>query len=265
MESTVNLWKAKDVGRRATLASVSPLTDSPKYASEIEQEAFRKIKKWKAGFALKLDKVLGRRFEEKADNRDELKPKAQKKPKVFKVPMHLSEEELRQMKSNVILELKRKSIVPGEHGELNGSAVPPPPPPPIPRVRFPKKPPADQTPGNLRAQMLKELSSRVSAVFDSEESASCVKPTAVVPNLQSTSVHPRCDEEPYVSSVLGIGLLDPSSVNDLLRWHESERARLRKELEKLPQDKGGKKVINLPISSSLNTEHADYFTDKVKA
>ena len=57
--AAVRMWRTKQSERRATIASDSPLTDIPKYASEIEQQAFSRIKQLKNSFALTLNNVLG--------------------------------------------------------------------------------------------------------------------------------------------------------------------------------------------------------------
>lgn len=234
VEAAVRLWQAKESRRRTTLASGSPLTDCSKYASEIEQHAFRKIKKWKDTFALKLNNVLGERFQEIASKREE-EINRNKKPKLLKVPMNLSDKEMGQLKNNLLLELKRKSIAVDGRTSLPTDVSSSPPPPPIPRVKFPKKPPSEHNPADLRAQMMKELSRRVSCVPNDDEALHCYKPSAIVPGMSTTSVQVKSQQVVCVPGANTSKTLDPSSVRDLLSWHEAERKRLKAELEKLPQ------------------------------
>ncbi|XP_020627138.1 uncharacterized protein LOC110064425 isoform X4 [Orbicella faveolata] len=240
VEGAVKLWKKKEPGRRATLASVSPLTDSPKYASEIEQQAFRKIKKWKDSFALKLNNVLGERFQEMAAKRDEELAR-KKKPKVLKVPMNLSDKEMGQLKNNLLLELKRKSVGSDDHEDL--ARVPPPSPLPIPRVKFPRRASSDQKPADLRVQMMEELSRRVSFAGDNEDALHCYKPSSLVPDLLKTLPQTKRQGVVYIPSGTRSTTLDPDSIRDLLSWHEAERKRLKAELEGLPQAQWGEKQV----------------------
>ena len=224
------------------------MSDCPKYASEIEQQAFRKIKKWKDSFAFKLNNVLGERFQEMAAKREE-ESNQKKKPKVFKVPMNLSDKEMGQLKNNLLLELKRKSIGDGDNDSLPKDNLPCPPPPPIPRVRFPRRPSADQDPVDLRAQMMKELGRRVSCVPDDEETFHCYKPSSLVPDLSKTSLKDKPQSIVYIPHGK---TLDPDSIRDLLSWHEAERKRLQAELGKLPQAEqtGGQQVCNQIVIKS---------------
>lgn len=243
VEAAFRLWKTKETGRRATIASDSPLTDSSKYASEIEQQAFRRIKKWKNSFALKLNNVLGERFREMVANKEEELTR-KKKPKVLNVPMNLSDKEMGQLRNKMLMELKQKSIGGGSHEALVSNEVPPPPKLPIPRVKFPRKASSDQNPADLRAQMMKELSRRVSSVLDDEEAAHCCKPSSLVPVSTKTSPQAKHQNVVYAPQETGFKLLDPDSVHDLLNWHEAERKRLKAELEGLPQaDSGGRQVV----------------------
>ena len=106
--AAVRMWRTKQSERRATIASDSPLTDIPKYASEIEQQAFSRIKQWKNSFALKLNNVLGERFQEMVAKKEE-ESSQKKKPKVLNVPMNLSDQEIGQLRNKILLELKQKS------------------------------------------------------------------------------------------------------------------------------------------------------------
>ena len=48
--------------RRVTIATETPSKElSPHYATKLEKQAFKKIKEWKEGFAIKLDQVLQQR------------------------------------------------------------------------------------------------------------------------------------------------------------------------------------------------------------
>lgn len=172
-----------------------------------------------------------------------------KKPKVFKVPMNLSDKEMGQLKNNLLLELKRKSIGDGDNDSLPKDNLPCPPPPPIPRVRFPRRPSADQDPVDLRAQMMKELGRRVSCVPDDEETFHCYKPSSLVPDLSKTSLKDKPQSIVYIPHGK---TLDPDSIRDLLSWHEAERKRLQAELGKLPQAEqtGGQQVCNQIVIKS---------------
>lgn len=250
VEAAVKLWKTKEAGRRATVASMSPLTDMPKYASEIEQQAFRKIKKWKDSFALKLNNVLGERFQEMAAKREEELAR-KKKPKVLNVPMNLSDKEMGQLRNNLLLELKRKSSGGAAHDvSLANEYVPPPPPLPIPRVKFPRRASSNQNPADLRAQMMKELSSRVSCVVSDEEELHCYKPSSLVPDLAKTSLQTKHQKVVYIPRGMASKTLDPDSIRDLLSWHEAERKRLKAELEGLPQAESGEKQVCCNIKSN---------------
>lgn len=245
VEAAVKLWKTKETGRRVTLASVSPLTDCPKYASEIEQQAFRRIKKWKDSFALKLNNVLGERFQEMAAKREE-ELNRKKRPKVLNVPMNLSEKEMGQLRNKMLLELKRKSIGSGSSEALVNNDAPLPPSHPIPRIKFPRRASGNLNPADLRSQMMKELSGRVSScVPDDEEAFHCYKPSSLVPGLSRTSLETKRQNVVYIPGGIGYKILDPDSIHDLLSWHEAERKRLKAELEGLPQaGSGGKQVIS---------------------
>ena len=159
--AAVRMWRTKQSERRATIASDSPLTDIPKYASEIEQQAFSRIKQWKNSFALKLNNVLGERFQEMVAKKEE-ESWRKKKPKVLNVPMNLSGQEIGQLRNKILLELKQKSTGGGSHEALAGNDVHLPPMLPIPRVKFPRKASSHRDPAD---QMMKELSRRVSSVW----------------------------------------------------------------------------------------------------
>ena len=133
--AAVRMWRTKQSERRATIASDSPLTDIPKYASEIEQQAFSRIKQWKNSFALKLNNVLGERFQEMVAKKEE-ESWRKKKPKVLNVPMNLSDQEIGQLRNKILLELKQKSTGGGSHEALADNDVPL---PANPRVKISKK------------------------------------------------------------------------------------------------------------------------------
>ena len=235
VEAAVRLWKNKQSGRRATLATVSPLSDCRKYASEIEQQAFQKIKKWKDNFALKLNNVLGERYQEMAAKQEE-EINRKKKPKILKVPMNLSDKEMGQLRNNLLLELKRKSIADADSAGLPSDSFScPPPTAPIPRIKFPRRPSANQNPADLRAQMMKELNRRVSCTQDDDEALHCYKPSALVPELSKTSLQVKPQNVVYIPRGIDAKTLDFESIRDLLSWHEAERKRLKAELERLPQ------------------------------
>ena len=178
--AAVRMWRTKQSERRATIASDSPLTDIPKYASEIEQQAFSRIKQWKNSFALKLNNVLGERFQEMVAKKEE-ESSRKKKPKVLNVPMNLSGQEIGQLRNKILLELKQKSAGGGSHETLADNDVLLPPSLPIPRVKFPRKASSDQNPADLRAQMMKELSRRVSSVLNEEKATHYYRPSSLVP------------------------------------------------------------------------------------
>ena len=62
--------KEKTKQRRVTIATEHPAVSelSPYYATKLEKEAFRKIKEWKEGFAIRLDQVLKQRQLQDNDN-----------------------------------------------------------------------------------------------------------------------------------------------------------------------------------------------------
>lgn len=61
--------KEKTKQRRVTIATENPANElSPHYATKLEKEAFRKIKEWKEGFAIRLDQVLKQRQLHTQDN-----------------------------------------------------------------------------------------------------------------------------------------------------------------------------------------------------
>ena len=172
-----------------------------------------------------------------------------KKPKVLKVPMNLSDKEMGQLKNNLLLELKRKSLGRDDGISLPEGDLPRPPPPPIPRVKFPKKAPSEKNPADLRAQMMKELNRRVSCVPDDEEAFHCYKPSTLVPDLSKTNLQVKPERVVYVPRGVEGKTLDADSIRDLLSWHEAERKRLKADLEKLPQAEqaGEQQVRNLTI------------------
>ena len=240
--AAVRMWRTKQSERRATIASDSPLTDIPKYASEIEQQAFSRIKQWKNSFALKLNNVLGERFQEMVAKKEE-ESWRKKKPKVLNVPMNLSDQEIGQLRNKILLELKQKSAGGGSHEALADNDVLLPPTLPIPRVKFPRKASIDQNPADLRAQMTKELSRRVSSVLDDEEATHCYRPSSLVPISTKSSLRAKHQNVDYIPHGTGYKLLDPDGIYDLFNWHESERKRLKAELEGLPQaDLQGRQV-----------------------
>ena len=237
VEATVRLWKTRQSERRATVASKSPLSDFPKYASEIEQQAFRKIKKWKYDFALKLNNVLGERFQEVIAKREKELNRS-KKPRVLKVPMNLSDKEMGQLRTNLLLELKSKSFGDQNIAEVTGDRFQcsfPPSPPPIPRIKRPRKAIFDQDPADLRVQMINELNRRVSCIPNKENIFSCYKPSSLLPNSSKVSLHVKPKGIAYEPSSIDLKALDFDNIHDLLCWHEAERKRLKAELDMLPQ------------------------------
>ena len=170
-----------------------------------------------------------------------------KNPKVLKVPMNLSDKEMGQLKNNLLLELKRKSLGGDDEADLPEGNLPRPPPPPIPRVKLPKKASSEQNPADLRAQMMKELSRRVSCVPDDEEDVHCYKPSALVPDLSKTNLQVKPERVVYITRGVEGKTLDADSIRDLLSWHEAERKRLKAELEKLPQaERAGEQQVRNP-------------------
>lgn len=237
VEATVRLWKTKQSERRATVASTSPLSDFPKYASEIEQQAFRKIKKWKYDFALKLDNVLGERLQEIIAKREEELNRS-KKPRVLKVPMNLSDKEMGQLRNNLLLELKSKSFGDNNIAEVTGDRFQcssPPSPPPIPRIKRPRKASFDQDPADLRVQMINELNRLVSCIPKKENIFNCYKPSSLLPNSSKASLHVKPKRIAYEPSSIDLKALDFDNIHDLLCWHEAERKRLKAELDMLPR------------------------------
>lgn len=176
-----------------------------------------------------------------------------KKPKVLKVPMNLSDKEMGQLRNKMLLELKRKSAGSDDHEDLANDHVPSPPPLPIPRVKFPRRASSDQNPADLRAQMMKELSRRVSCAGDDEEALHCYKPSSLVPDLSRTSLQTKRQGVVYIPSGIGSKTLDPDSIRDLLSWHEAERKRLKAELEGLPQAQSGEKQVRVHSDWSVDT------------
>lgn len=165
-----------------------------------------------------------------------------KKPKVVQVSTNLSDKEMGQLKNNLVLELKRKSVGNANHEDLDYASSPR--QLPIPRVKFSRTASSDQKPEDLRAQMMKELSRRVSFVGDNEESLHCYKPSSLVPELSKTSLQTKHQGVVYIPSGMGSRTLDPDSIRDLLSWHEAERNRLKAELEGLPQSQSAEKQVS---------------------
>lgn len=131
----------------------------------------------------------------------------------------------------------------GSHEALADNDVLLPPTLPIPRVKFPRKASIDQNPADLRAQMTKELSRRVSSVLDDEEATHCYRPSSLVPISTKSSLRAKHQNVDYILHGTGYKLLDPDGIYDLFNWHESERKRLKAELEGLPQaDLQGRQV-----------------------
>ena len=91
-----------------------------------------------------------------------------KKPKVLNVPINLSDQEIGQLRNKILLGLKQELIGGGSNEALADNDVLLPPTLPNPRVEFPRKASSDQNPADLKAQMMKELSRRVSSVLTDE-------------------------------------------------------------------------------------------------
>ena len=72
------------------------------------------------------------------------------------------------LRNKILLDLKQELIGGGSHEALADNDVLLPPTLPNPRVEFPRKASSDQNPADLRAQMMKELSRRVSSVLTDE-------------------------------------------------------------------------------------------------
>ena len=87
-----------------------------------------------------------------------------KKPKVLNVPINLSDQEIGQLRNKILLGLKQELIGGGSNEALADNDVLLPPTLPNPRVEFPRKASSDQNPADLKAQMMKELSRRVSSI-----------------------------------------------------------------------------------------------------
>ena len=104
-----------------------------------------------------------------------------KKPKVLNVPINLSDQEIGQLRNKILLGLKQELIGGGSHEALADNDVLLPPTLLIPRVKFPRKASSDQNPADLRAQMMKELSRRVSSVLNEEKATHCYRPSSLVP------------------------------------------------------------------------------------
>ena len=156
-----------------------------------------------------------------------------KKPKVLKVPMNLSDKEMGQLRNNLVMELKRKSIGGGVFDEQPINI--PPASLPIPRIKYPKTSPSEQNPKDLKAQMMKELTRRVSCVVNEDESLHCCTPSSLIPEISKTSLSFSPQRPIYLPREVTTRTLDPNSIRDLLSWHEAERKRLKAELENLPQ------------------------------
>ena len=91
-----------------------------------------------------------------------------KKPKVLNVPINLSDQEIGQLRNKILLGLKQELIGGGSNEALADNDVLLPPTLSNPRVEFPRKASSDQNPTDLKAQMMKELSRRVSSVLTDE-------------------------------------------------------------------------------------------------
>ena len=79
--------------------------------------------------------------------------------------------------------------------------------------------------------MTKELSRRVSSVLDDEEATHCYRPSSLVPISTKSSLRAKHQNVDYIPHGTGYKLLDPDGIYDLCNWHESERKRLKAELE----------------------------------
>ena len=91
--------------------------------------------------------------------------------------------------------------------------------------------------------MTKELSRRISSVLDDEEATHCYRPSSLAPISTKSSLLAKHRNVDFILHGTGYKLLDPDGIYDLFDWHESERKRLKAELEGLLQaDLQGRQV-----------------------
>ena len=75
------------------------------------------------------------------------------------------------------------------------------------------------------------------------EATHCYRPSSLVPISTKSSLRAKHQNVDYIPHGTGYKLLDPDGIYDLFNWHESERKRLKAELEGLPQaDLQGRQV-----------------------
>ena len=272
--------RLRNASRRKTLATLSPLNECPKYASELEKEAFSKIRDWKAEFALKLDNVLGQK------NQQIEKAKGKRTARVINVPMGLSRDELNSIHSNMLGELRRKSLsgalltdqkehTPKQHLK-------------IPTVPFPKRPSDDISPQDLQSALIKELKGlstsggkketsvlptnalqhlkRQSNFQDHEKDVAGERlPQHVphVPHSETGFAHPplfnvSTPYHPVYYYPPSPGLwpsLDPQRMAELIRWHDQQREKLAKELQGLQPSTGkGEAALSSTVFGGNNLE-----------
>ena len=109
-EEKEQVERITDKKRRATLTSISPVIDSPKCATEIEQEAFDKIKQWQSNFASKLETILSQQ-RSRVDRQQTETLSKKRRATETDIPTGLDDDQIRQMRRKLIAEeLRRKSL-----------------------------------------------------------------------------------------------------------------------------------------------------------
>ncbi|KAK3733254.1 hypothetical protein QZH41_011097, partial [Actinostola sp. cb2023] len=195
--------------RRTTLATASPLREVHDYATQIERDAFLKISKWKTHFASKLEDVLGKVSH--PDGKDE-----QARPVVVDVPMRLSNEELGNLKGNMMTELRRKSDTGEVKDSLNHIK---------PNAAKSSSAKLRSDPKDLEGEVVDEIKRlSVSDLNDDQETG----PLKLLQRLYTQSVTEGCENPSICFDNID---MSREKVAELLQWHDKEREHLLQEMK----------------------------------
>lgn len=225
-DSTALVDPSNVLKRRLTLPLASPLRKTQTdYATKMEREAFDKISQWKTKFASKLEDILRKG----ADQETEEKNKQVKKSIVLDIPLNLSQEQLQNLKKNMINELKQKS----SQGDVKEILL-------TPKESRRFKPKIKKYPSNV-ADEFKQIST--SDVHKEKK----LDPSELLERLHYLQRQTRRDE-PTSSVARGFdGISDArEKIAELLHWHDQERNNLQREMETLL-------AVEKPSSSSSSS------------
>jgi hypothetical protein len=191
--------------RRSTLATASPTREPQSYATDIERQAFNKISQWKTDFVVKLEDVLNKGIDRKTDEKE-----TQQKSIVVNVPMDLTNDELKNLKGDMLAELSRTS----DNDELKKSLLP---------QRMisaddnlsPTKETREQVEPEIKRDDKELISSRL--LQDTRDSLS----------------NETYQNRPSSPANLDRIVISKDKITELLHWHDQERERLLLEMKNI--------------------------------